>query len=127
MDARDIVSKLSKTQKKAILLFGETYNKYRYHDSVGMYGEPFLWCDSRFTPESAPSNVLDSLRYSSKFGDSLTFPCFSLYSGDYFFLTEKGKEVLEYLKSKKDSLESIHNYVKDIKRDSRPPGGLRVY
>lgn len=127
MNVEKVVSKLTKTQKKAILLFGETYNKYRYKDCKGEYGKPFLWCDSRFTPESAPSNVLDSLgSWASKFFPRLVFPCFSLYSGDYYFLTEKGEEVLRYLKAT-ECKEDIQDYINTVKRNSRPPGGLKAF
>lgn len=119
----EIVSKLSDQQKRAILLFGETKNIYRYHDNGGLYGEPFLWCSNRFDPESAPSNVLDSMGF---FGSSLGYKLLqwypSEYSGDYFFLTDLGKEVLMFLKTET----SIQGYIKRVKMNSRPPGGLRL-
>lgn len=113
-DIEQIVESLSEGQKRAVLLFGETQNLYRYYDDRGFYREPFLWGSSKWTSESAPENTLNSLYYRD-----ITDWFRSEYCGVYYFLTDFGKEVLRYLKTDN----SIQNYIKTVKRISRPPLG----
>lgn len=112
-----VVDNLSDAQRRAILLFGTTDNLYRYHDNEGFYNEGFLWDDSRWTIESAPWNVLDSLYFKG-----LVKVFYSKYCGIYYFLTPLGKAVLETLRAR----ENLDSWIKQVKMDSRPPGGLRL-
>ena len=82
-------SELSNAQRKAMLLFDWTLNKYRYNDNVLPYASPFLYADCRFTRESAPDNTLSSL-----WKKGLVVRLHEDVCGDYYALSEEGAVLL---------------------------------